>query len=198
MLSKLAIHDRNWVSKLSNNFSWRENIQQRNLRCGGSSTTEPALPNKVKWLHCGMRCFSPTHAHQLLIVLLKLHQCCWAWWLVGLTNILYRIAGNMKLFFFQTFYYDRLSTTKILNAKMSLYRPCTGSDLSNSTHFGVILFHYRKQSRTCPGARTKVANISLYLFIYHYNFWSVQQAIKHVKEDILYIGTRNMQWCSPL
>ena len=34
-------------------------IQQRNLRCGGNSTIETALPNKVKRLHCGMRCSAP-------------------------------------------------------------------------------------------------------------------------------------------
>ena len=37
---------------------------------------------------------------------------------------------------------------KFLTAKMSLYRLCTESDLSNSTHFGVILFHYTMQSIT--------------------------------------------------
>ena len=80
---------------LTGNF-W--SIQQRNLRYRGNSTTETELSNKVKWLHCGMRWSTPTQAHQLLIGILKLHQCCWACWLVGIANIPCWVVGDMKKF----------------------------------------------------------------------------------------------------
>ena len=85
---------------------------------------------------------------------------------------------------------------------MSLYRPCTESDLCKS---------YIPWCHSVPfqdavnnmGGRAKVVNVSSYLFIITkpYSFWPVQQAIRHMKEyvsDILYIGTTNMQWSSPL
>ena len=44
--------------------------------------------------------------------------------------------------------YGELPTAKTSTAMMPLYRHCTGSDLSNSTHFSVILSHFRMKSVT--------------------------------------------------
>ena len=98
--------------------------------------------------------------------------------------------------------YGELPTAKTSTAMMSLYRPCTGSDLSNSTHFSVILFHFRMKSVTWQSQSGE------YLIAFHYyktitiisDLCNMLKSM-HVKEcvsDILYIGTRNMQWCSPL
>ena len=84
-----------------------------------------------------------------------------------------------------------------------LWYHCTERDLSKRTHFSVILFHFRMQSITWqlePNWYLYPHTFSL-LQNHYYNFWSVQQAKKDMKEcvsDILYTGTRNMQWCSPL
>ena len=143
MLSKLAIHHRNWVNKLSNNFSWRETCEASNKgTCGAGETPLLKLHYQTRWSDYTAVCDDqppPT----LIYNWLACSNCNEP---AGWLRLVYCSSSRISVDIWTGLW--RITNHQTFNCKMSLYRPCTESDVSNSTHFSVVLFHYRMQSIT--------------------------------------------------
>ena len=179
ILSKLATQDRNWVNKLWNNFSWRETSEASNKgTCGAGETPLLKLHYQIRLSGYTAVCDDQPHPRssvtdwraQITSALLSL-LASWTYKYPVVGCWEHETSFPAFLFYCSKFkdqcrHQDRAiwPTAKTSTAMMSLYGPCTESDLCKSYAFWCHSVPFQDAVNNMA-ARTKIVNISSYIFI---------------------------------